>query len=130
MERQRRANERKQIQLEEEEKQQQEKTNNVEEIDEVLDIYKKAIASIKNSQAINEETLKVAEGIGQKLAAQTEQMLTIQSKLDQLGDGLGRARHEMNTFLKGLATEKVKKKIYSHTSRSLLSLLFVLLSFC
>jgi hypothetical protein len=106
-----------------------EKTNNVEEIDEVLDIYKKAIASIKNSQAINEETLKVAEGIGQKLAAQTEQMLTIQSKLDQLGDGLGRAKHEMNTFLKGLATEKVKKK-KTKTHRSPLSLLFVLFSFC
>ena len=70
-------------------------------------VREEALKSIKNSQAINEETLKIADGIGQKLAEQTEQMERIQEKLDTLGDTIGRAKHEMGTFLKGLATEKV-----------------------
>eukprot|EP01080_Neovahlkampfia_damariscottae_P005934 gene5934-9764_t len=107
LERQRRAAEKQRMQQEEAEKQKTMEQENPEEIDEVLDIYKQALSSIKNSQAINEETLKIADGIGQKLAEQTEQMERIQEKLDTLGDTIGRAKHEMGTFLKGLATEKI-----------------------
>ena len=89
----------------------------IDEVEDILEYYDQIIKELATISGINEETLRVADGIGQKLSEQTEQMEIIQSKLDTLGDTMGRAKNEMGTFLKGLATEKVtrKKICFFHT---------------
>jgi len=122
----------KEIEIEKEKQLQIESKEGIDEVQDILEYYDQIIKELATISGINEETLRVADGIGQKLSEQTEQMEIIQSKLDTLGDTMGRAKNEMGTFLKGLATEKVKRKnlFFSHLFfRSLLVLLFVLLLF-
>lgn len=77
------------------------------EVQEILGIQQETLASLARSKGINEETLKIADGIAQKLAQQTEQMEAVQVKLDELGSGLKRAGKEANTLLRGIATDKL-----------------------
>lgn len=97
---------------EEEEKQKQERilreTNGQpEEVNEVLKVQQDTLEALARSKGINVETLKIADRIGQKLAEQTEQMERIQAKLDELGDGISRAKKEVASVMRGIATDKI-----------------------
>jgi len=108
-EKQRKRQEReKRRQAEEEQRQRRlEETSQPKEVKEILDIQKDTLNSLAKSKGINEETLRIADGIAQKLAQQTEQMEAIQNKLNELGSGLTRAGKEVNTVMRGIATDKL-----------------------
>ncbi len=76
-------------------------------IDTILDIQSQTIESIMRSKGINEESLKIINAISIRLTEQTERMESIQVKLDELGDGLERAKKEANTVIRGIVTDKV-----------------------
>lgn len=74
---------------------------------EVLSIQEETIHSISRMKGINEETLRIAIKCSQKLSEQTEKMEKIQEHLDDLGDGLSRAKKEVSSVMRGIATDKM-----------------------
>jgi chemotaxis protein histidine kinase CheA len=63
--------------------------------------------TLNRAISINKDTITVAEQVCRKLADQTEQMVAIQKSLDELGDGLGRAKKEVQKAFKGLLMDKI-----------------------
>jgi len=84
-----------------------EEGNQPKEVKEIIDIQKDTLSSLARSKGINEETLRIADQIAIKLAQQTEHMEQIQNKLNELGTGLTRAGKEVNTVMRGIATDKL-----------------------
>lgn len=77
------------------------------QIKDILDIQNDTIQSLIFSKGINVETLEMANKISLKLENQNEQFERIQIKLDELGDGIGRAKKEVGVVMRGILTDKL-----------------------
>ncbi|EFC37634.1 predicted protein [Naegleria gruberi] len=75
-------------------------------VDEVLDIYDKNNDMLNNMIKMGDEMIQVGAAAAEKLRQQTERMNAIQKDLDDLGDGLKRAKKELNAFMRGTACDK------------------------
>jgi hypothetical protein len=83
-----------------EDRQKREQTQKVKEYakgrtDEINDIWTKTNQKVDDIIVLNEETIEIGKRTQQKLKEQTEKMQKIQADLDDLGDGLKRARKEL-----------------------------------
>ena len=78
-----------------------------ERVDEILTIYKENDQIIDGMVRIGEETIHIGTNVTKKLKEQTERMDIIQKDLDNLGDGLKRAKNEVKAFFRGTNCDKV-----------------------
>ena len=76
-------------------------------VDTVLDIHDKNNQILDNMIKIGEETIQVGDLAAKKLKEQTEKMILIQKDLDELGDGLQRAKKELASFIRGTHCDKI-----------------------
>jgi len=77
------------------------------EVHEILQIQQQTINTFHQGVKINQETISVADQVCKKLADQTEQMIAIQKSLDELGDGIGRAKKEVGVAMRGIFCDKI-----------------------
>ncbi|KAG2379646.1 hypothetical protein C9374_006763 [Naegleria lovaniensis] len=75
-------------------------------VDEILTIYDKNNEMLDNMIRIGDETIQIGAAAAEKLKQQTERMVLIQKDLDELGDGLKRAKKELNAFIRGTNCDK------------------------
>ncbi|KAL9657076.1 hypothetical protein ABK040_002702 [Willaertia magna] len=77
-----------------------------ERVDEIVDIYNQNLEILDNMIRIGDETIQIGAAAAEKLKQQTERMNLIQKDLDELGDGLKRAKKELRAFIRGTNCDK------------------------
>lgn len=75
-------------------------------VDEILAVYDANNIIIDNIIMIGNETIEIGTAASEKLKQQTERMDLVQKDLDDLGDGLKRAKKELSTFIRGTNCDK------------------------
>jgi DNA mismatch repair ATPase MutL len=83
----------------------------VQELDDVLNIQNETTEIMRGMLRDGEEIIITGMAAQEKLQQQTEKLVGIQKELDELGDGLKRARKELNAFMRGLACDHCMGKI-------------------
>lgn len=77
-----------------------------EKVDQILSIYDESHAMADNMIRLGDEMITIGAAAAEKLKQQTERMNLIQKDLDDLGDGLKRAKKELRAFMRGTACDK------------------------
>ncbi len=83
------------------------KANEVREVKQVLDVQEETKNTLQNIYEGNIKTIDVGTSTADTLKKQTEKMMEIQKRLDELGSGTKRARIELARFLRQMACNAV-----------------------
>ncbi|KAG2392158.1 hypothetical protein C9374_012410 [Naegleria lovaniensis] len=75
-------------------------------VDEILTVYDENNEILNNMIRIGDETIQIGASAAEKLRDQSKRMDDIQKNLDELGDGLKRAKKELNGFIRGTNCDK------------------------